>query len=457
MTQTAEHFRESTPPPPVTPETVLEELDAGLIMRSGTPEDADALADFNQRVHANAPAYEHDVGVGEWTRDMVSGEHPRIRASDFVIVQDTKADRIAATLNLCSHRARYGRVEFELGQPEIVGTHPDYRRRGLVRRMLDQVHAWSAERGQLMQVIDGIPWYYRQFGYDMALECNVGRTADPSLLLEPASNSEYSVREATEADLPFLQAMHEITCRRHKISCVRDEALWRYELGARRANSAQARTFKVIERATTPVAAFAHTLQLRAGSLFLTWCEVAPGTPLQAISRPLLGTARRLGEAFAVDAGQPFRGVSCYLGRDHPIYAVTRGKLEDAGRGYAIYVRVPDLIAFLTAVGPELEARLAASAYAGYTGNLELNVYREGVRLVFAEGALTGVESWTPETGARGHVCFPDLTFLQLLVGTRSVDELYAIYPDCLIMNPGRAALTDALFPKQPSDLWATY
>ena len=76
---------------------------------------------------------------------------------------------------------------------------------------------------------------------------------------------------------------------------------------------------------------------------------------------------------------------------------------------------------------------------------------------MFADGALNAVENWTPETGARGHVCFPDLTFLQLLCGTRSVDELYATYPDCLIMNPGRAALTDALFPKQPSDLWATY
>ncbi len=34
----------------------------------------------------------------------------------------------------------------------------------------EEVHKWSAERGHKVQVITGIPYYYRQFGYEMALD-----------------------------------------------------------------------------------------------------------------------------------------------------------------------------------------------------------------------------------------------------------------------------------------------
>ena len=37
------------------------------------------------------------------------------------------------------------------------------------------LHARSAARGQLIQTIDGIPFYYRQFGYEYALESFGGR------------------------------------------------------------------------------------------------------------------------------------------------------------------------------------------------------------------------------------------------------------------------------------------
>ena len=64
----------------------------------------------------------------------------------------------------------YGGVAMPVGQPELIATHPDYRRRGLIRTQFDVVHEWSRAAGQLWQFISGIPWYYRQFGYVYALD-----------------------------------------------------------------------------------------------------------------------------------------------------------------------------------------------------------------------------------------------------------------------------------------------
>ena len=83
--------------------------------------------------------------------------------------------QIVSALCLIPQTWTYDRIVFGVGRPELVATDPRYRRRGLVRAQMDVVHEWSRERGHLVQAITGIPWYYRQFGYEMALALAGGR------------------------------------------------------------------------------------------------------------------------------------------------------------------------------------------------------------------------------------------------------------------------------------------
>ena len=77
------------------------------------------------------------------------------------------------------------------GLPELVGTHPDYRRRGLVREQFEVLHRWSEERGHLMQAIGGIPYYYRRFGYEMAVYMGDGhRIYVQDVPVKPSSGDE---------------------------------------------------------------------------------------------------------------------------------------------------------------------------------------------------------------------------------------------------------------------------
>ena len=59
--------------------------------------------------------------------------------------------------------------------PVLVGTHPNYRRRGLVREQFEVLHHLSKERGHLMQAIAGIPYCYGRFGYEMTVYMGEGR------------------------------------------------------------------------------------------------------------------------------------------------------------------------------------------------------------------------------------------------------------------------------------------
>ncbi len=456
MTQPIEMFRDLARPAAFSPAAVIRELGDGLVLRQAGAADCEALAEFNRIVQADPPEFRPLQGMADWTRDLMSG-HPRVRPGDFLLVDDTRQKRVAATAMLLSHRFSYGGTELEAGQPELIGTHPDYRRRGLIRQMFDVLHAWSAERGQRLQVIGGIPWFYRQFGYEFALEHGVEWRAAASDLpdrLEPG----LQVRDAVSGDIPLLMRLYEQRSARHRLVCLRDSEQWRYELELRREGSDPAWTFPLLERADgTPVAVCAHRRQLLGGRLQVVMLEVAPETAQAEAAQPLLALLRQHGEAFAARDGQSFSRLSFYLGSEHPFHDVTRGQVEREPGSLALYVRLPDLVDFLSHVAPALEERLAESAFAGETATLELSCYREGVRLLLEGGRIRAVEPWLPSTAARGHVAFPERSFLQLLMGFRSLAELERFYPDCLIWDERSGALVEALFPKQQTGLWPTF
>jgi hypothetical protein len=115
---------------------------------------------------------------------------------------------------------------------------------------------------------------------------------------------------------------------------------------------------------------------------------------------------------------------------------------------------VPDLAGFLRHVAPVLGRRLAESLLVGHSGELKLSFYRHGLRLAFDGGKLVAVELWRPGPDEEGDAAFPDLTFLQLLFGHRSLEELKHAFTDCWTASDEARSLLEALFPKQASNLW---
>ena len=181
--------------------------------------------------------------------DLLSGEHPTIRPGDFVFVEDTTTGKVVSSMGLLSQEWTYEGVPFKFGQPEIVSTDPAYRRRGLVRAQFEEVHRWSAERGELVQGITGIPWYYRQFGYEMAVNLEGSRRAFRSQVprLKEGETEPYTVRPATTDDVPFFMEMYRQETSRSLIASTRDEAIWRYDIEGRTPMSGFSVELRVIE------------------------------------------------------------------------------------------------------------------------------------------------------------------------------------------------------------------
>jgi hypothetical protein len=436
---------------------VLQDLGDGLVMRRATPADRETLAYFHANTLLDPGDTDPDERMRLWMLDLMSGQHPTFRPGDFCLVEDTRAGKIVSSVGLISQMWTYEGTPLKFGQPEIVSTDPAYRRRGLVRAQFNEVHRWSAERGELVQGITGIPWYYRQFGYEMALDLGGRRVGSASQVPAlPAGESEpFVVRPATVKDVPFICEMYGHVTARSAVATMRGEAIWRYDIAERSQTSGFSINQCIIE---TPggeaVGALVHSRKIWGNALNAYLYELRPGVPFLAATPAVMRYLRTTGEEYAADQGEDLSAISFNLGGSHPVYDTISNRLAPLRIPDAWYIRVPNLPAFLSHIAPALEKRLAESPQNGYTGQLKVNFYRSGIAFAFDNGRIS-VEAWKPDRVEDGEAAFPDLTFLQLLFGFRSLEELQHAFPDCSARTDEARALLPVLFPKKNSHVWA--
>jgi hypothetical protein len=241
------------------------------------------------------------------------------------------------------------------------------------------------------------------------------------------------------------------------MTCVWDENALRYELSGKSANNVNRCELRIIATPQGEAVGFlAHPFFNWGPTLAAVVYELKPGVSWGAVTPSVVRYLKETGAAYAGMAKkEPFGAFGFWLGDEHPVYHVLSEALPRVRKPYAWYVRVPDLPAFLRHITPALEARLAVSPMSGHTGELKITFYRSGLHLVFAGGRLEQVDPWSPEPFEHsGDAAFPHLTFLQLLCGYRSLDELKYAFADCWTKTDEVYALLNALFPRWPSNIW---
>ena len=435
-------------------QAILRDLGDGLVLRRSTSEDADKLAEFNRGIHTdNEP---DGQCIASWTHDLLTRPHPTFHPDDFTIVEETATGRIISSMNLISQTWSYEGIQFGVGRPELVGTLAEFRNRGLVRIQFEEVHKWSNERGEMVQAITGIPFYYRQFGYEMALDLDGRRFGGQAQLpkLKEGETEPYVIRAARESDLPLIEKLYNQTKARSMIACERTPALFRYELNGRSENNNCWVNCTIEDKAGEPVGFFRHPGYNQYGTLGTARYELNPGVSWLEVTPSVVRYLWTKGQEYAARDGLQFHSFGFVLGAAHPAYEAMGNRLPTIRDPYAWYLRIPDLRGFLNHIKPALEKRLASSIAAGHSCRIHLSFYRTGLEIVMEHGMITAIEPWKPSPSAEGNTGFPDLTFLQLLFGYRSFYELEYTFADCWCTSEDVRVLLNILFPKKLSNVY---
>lgn len=432
---------------------ILKELGNGLVLRRSTREDAEKIFAFNAMIHGEEGL---DERIGQWSHDLVSKPHPTFGENDYTIIEETGTGRLVSSLNLISQVWTYDGIPFGVGRPELVGTLPEFRNRGLVRLQMEEVHRWSAERGQLVQAITGIPNYYRMYGYEMCVDLEGSRSGfEMNLPKLPDGKTEepYRFRAATENDIPFLMEVSTVAAKRSLIYVERDELMWRYELTGRSDNSINRLAWNIIEKAEdgSAVGFIAHPFFSWGISVPAMMYELKPGISWMDVTPTVTRWLWELGRSICEAEGKTRSAFTFALAGSHPVYEIIRDSLPRIREPYSWYIRVPDLHPFINRIKPVLENRIENSLIPGLNGELKINFYKTGLLLGFENGKINRIDSWQPDTKNEGDASFPNYTFFQLLFGHRSLDELKKSYTDCYWSSDRSRVILNTLFPKKPS------
>ena len=395
------------------------------MLRTATNADADAIVALNRAV------FDEEAELG--ARLLL--DHPGIAPERFTVVTD--GDRIVSSLCLMPQELRMGGVALPAGQIEFVATDPAYRRRGLVRAQFAVAHRWSTDRGDLLQIVDGIPYFYRRLGYEYAI-------AMPPLHLPawreaPPMPAGYEIREATAADVPDLSRVLDRAQAGVDLVQLRSDAWWAVLLA---------------ERYHPLLVATEGGVVRGFGQL---GSEGGPDDDL-VVLRDLAVDTAEAGRALLAHAGA---GVDAHLlrVRQRPgtiAAALLRDLTVPAPEPpYAIYVRVPDPVAVLERLRPVLSARLAASPFAADRGELVLSLYTSAVAISYADGEVTRFRPAAvvedPGEESEDEVGVPPDLVATLLLGRYGAAGLAERHDDVRLGR--RAALMEVLFPDLSVDL----
>lgn len=434
-------------------------LGNGLQLRWATPADNPQLVELAFQVLDEGETTSPFVKI--FVQDWVDDKFPLLRHEDITVVEDTSNGKIVSSMCLFSEVWHYGEIPFKVGRPELVMTHDDYRRNGLIRKQFEVIHALSEARGELMQVITGIPSFYRLLGYELSLELGGGyRIYPPSFpKLPPERTDDFHLRPAvSDADRGFIKDIHRVNTRSMLFSMEVPESSWDFEFDGYSDGSDGKFHWLIIEdKANQPLGYLHHDHIFWGPFMDVNFLALKPGIGYLNLLPHLLQGLWNIAQRKFVDdpfehPAEEIRGLYLRLGREHPIYDAIGRDLMMKTPPYAWYVRFPDVTSYLNVIKHQLEKHLAESPGAGYSGELRLNFYQCGSLLKFRDGILE-IEDWQPPDGSTGDAHFPVHSFWSLLCGQKTAGQLADGIADCW-MNRTARALLSFLFPAFNGQVW---
>ena len=455
---------------PGAPEFV-EELGGGLVRRWSSAADQEKIGLCLAEAFRHGADEPPEQMMIERAVVMFSPGFPHMGPGDYAVVEDTSLIErpIVACASLWHQRWSLGGILLNVGRPEYVATLPAYRNRGLVRALFEMLHVRSAARGDHLQIIFGIPHYYRQFGYEFAADIYGERSVYMAMIPDAAGGTEvsYELRPAGVGDVPHLKALYDQGRSASLIWTEISEAEWHYYISSWDEPSLRgpetgvprlARRLHMVVNSGGSVCGFVVVAsRRRAHKLDVHFLQLYPDVNWRAVMPSLLRSLRVIAQQTPTTRKNTpaLREITLALGRMHPAYEVVSERLAPVyEEPYAWYVRVTNIVDFVQHIKPVLEKRLASSILPGHSGELIIDFYRGGLRLQFNQGRLAAAEPWRPpDYGDHAHAGCPTDVFHQLLFGYRSLADLRAIYPDVWAAEEA-ALLIDILFPKQPSTVW---
>lgn len=395
--------------------------------------------DIEQNLELMRKVFGQTSGVDNLVRKLIS-HHPTMTLKDFFVIKHH--GKIVASLNLIPVKWSIGEISLKVAEMGCVATLAEYRNRGLQRKLINEFHKQAAEQEYDLCAIEGIPYFYRQFGYEYALPLLEETRVRIDKI--PDYESKLKIRPFTNADIPEGMRLLEQSQKKFYVHIVRDWQIWKMqqETGITSADKFEG---YAVEKDGMLVAYLRISDRPEEKELILRETTDTDHYVSKAILRFLKNTGKQRG----------YETLVAQLSYNDPLteQLVALGAAQHIPT-YAWQIHIMDHVKIFQKMKPLFEKRLASSTYRSLTENLNFNFRRYTVQVKIENGMITCIQRL--DSNEDRIIGLNPSAFTQLLLGHRNRHELEMIYPDFNIL-PSHKHLIDILFPKLSSHIYDAY
>ncbi|MCW4012878.1 MAG: GNAT family N-acetyltransferase [Candidatus Bathyarchaeota archaeon] len=395
--------------------------------RPETEEDYEQLYDVMRRSFTN-----EDVDV--IVRRLVE-HHPEMTETDYFMVK--QGDEAVAGLILIPQKWNIDDVEMKVAEMGCVGTVPEHRRHGVQWILNNHFDEYAKSRDYDMCVLAGIPYFYRQFGYQYAVELDYETKIDLNKL--PTETSLVS-REFKDSDIPEAQRLLEHIQSNYLVHSIRTPEMWKMQQ----------------ETGTYGAEPFKGTAILDNEKLvaYYRWWAEEEVFNIKELALKSDAYIEEVAACIRREAEEKgAKRIKTKLSDEDAFSKYLIGLGAETIKPYGWQIKLLDPRSFIEKLGPVLEKRLAESEFKGLTKELRMNFWKYKIKLDFKDGKLVSVEHVSEAKRVLGMNPYASI---QLFLGFRSREDLDYAYPDFYIRG-GNEGLIDVLFPRKPGYIHYCY
>lgn len=418
-----------------------------------TIEDMEKLGVFNLAIHGEPDIKPLLISFFK--------QSTRFKPEYFPMICEQGSSRIVSSLCLIPWKLSLCGIPMEAAEMGVVATAGNWRNRGLSTLLTRFFFQQAEQEGFLLSLIQGIPGYYRRFGYTYAheleqntlIEAELYETIEAhSALISPTAK----FRRVTEQDIPGLELLYREESSRFDLTTVRNREDWRNLMQ----NSSFSPSFKAI-----------YTVEEQ-GRL-TAYCAVSPSdffpdhlNVTEAAASDAGSACSLLGRVTVLAKGEGKDSIRLNLPTLNSLAQAALGFGARSLRPYPFYFRTINAAALLNRILPLLNRRMMAlkeqtELLQGCPGGMAIGIYGQDPILLELEGQqFSGVkllesEQQHKELETRGgfHLQMTQEAFTEMVTGWRTPSELMKVYSDFWVGNwwydqKLAGNLLDQLFPK---------
>ncbi|MHA1460668.1 MAG: GNAT family N-acetyltransferase [Promethearchaeota archaeon] len=397
------------------------------IAENSKKEESQQILELNVNVH------------GETVRDYIKHiflNHPRREDTLFLYIKDSNTNKIVSSISLMPLEWRFKSINIPVCEMGFVGTLEQYRGKELIVELNNLYERIMAEKGYLISVIRGIPYYYRKLGYEFAIPLD--HRMFLSLSKIPQDDLEFlKIRKANLFDTDFIANRYNQYYDDFFVANIFDKDCYISKFCNDFYNEFKTSTY-LIETDGEPIAyfTFGKSYDNKGYDIKPSCINRESGIKILQFTKEIVSIENSDHVDLAVREDTDLAELICELG----------GTTYDT---YAWQVKVPNLKSYLEKIKPILENRIHNSNFQGITQDLKISDYKTTIILSFNDGQISTIKmekGYPKETTC--DLKLPGSILFKLILGDRSFKEIKHIIKDAIVKHKSRK-LIDVLFPKE--------